>query len=173
MTAPFVIHHGECLDVLRTIPDCSIDSIVTDLAAGTAAEHLVCADLLMSGYRAFLSDQNCPYDVAVEVDGRLVRVQVKSTRSVKATPQRVVHTPTYLWHAKRAGKGAKRRYKDEFDILALVALDVRAIAYVPLKSMGTNCILLRPPGTPITSKAKRLRNIDEYPFIDAFRAVLP
>lgn len=27
-----------------------------DLEVGKAAEHLVCADLIMSGYRAFLSD---------------------------------------------------------------------------------------------------------------------
>ncbi len=26
----FTLHHGDCLDVLRTMPDASIDSIVTD-----------------------------------------------------------------------------------------------------------------------------------------------
>jgi hypothetical protein len=146
--------------------------IVTDLAAGTAAEHLVCADLLLSGYRAFLSDQNCPYDVAVEVDGRLIRIQVKSTRSQKATPQRVAHTPTYLWHTKRAGKGGRRRYKDEFDILALVALDIRVVAYIRLGSVGTNCVLLRPPGTVVTSKARKLKNIDHYPFSEAIAEII-
>ena len=30
---------------------------ITDLAAGTAAEHLVAADLLLKGYNAFLADQ--------------------------------------------------------------------------------------------------------------------
>lgn len=25
-----VIHHGDCLDVLRTLPDCSVDAVVTD-----------------------------------------------------------------------------------------------------------------------------------------------
>lgn len=125
----------------------------------------------MAGYRAFLSDQNCPYDVAVEVGGRLIRVQVKSTRGVKPTPQRAVHTPTYLWHTKRAGKGAKRKYKNEFDVLALVAMDIRVVAYMPLERVCTNCVLLRPPNTAITSKAKRLKNIDEYLFADAIKGL--
>jgi DNA modification methylase len=24
------LHHGDCLDVLRSLPDCSVDSVVTD-----------------------------------------------------------------------------------------------------------------------------------------------
>ncbi|AMR67259.1 DNA methyltransferase [Aquipseudomonas alcaligenes] len=30
MTRPFTLHRGDCLEVLRTFPDNSIDSIVTD-----------------------------------------------------------------------------------------------------------------------------------------------
>lgn len=106
--------------------------LVTDLAAGSAGEHLVCADLLLSGWLAFLADQNCPYDIAVDVGGRLVRVQVKSTRMARAIPQRANHRAGYMWHVRRAGKGGARVYADgEFDILALVALDCRRIAYVP------------------------------------------
>jgi len=26
----FELHHGNCLDILRTMPDCSIDAVVTD-----------------------------------------------------------------------------------------------------------------------------------------------
>lgn len=59
------LHLGDSLDVLRTLPENSVDALVTDLAVGLAAEHLVCAELLMLGHRAFLANQNCPYDVAV------------------------------------------------------------------------------------------------------------
>src|SRR5690349_13740948 len=90
--------HGDCLDVLRELADCSVDSIVTDLAAGTAAEHLVCANLLMLGFNAFMTDQNCAYDVAVDIAGRLVRIQVKATRKLRPIPQRMVSTPGYMWH---------------------------------------------------------------------------
>lgn len=105
---------------------------VSDLAAGTAAEHLVCAELLMMGLNAFLADQNCAYDVAVDIGGRLVRIQVKATRQQRSIPQRANHVPAYMWHVRRAGKGGRRVYgSDEFDVLALVALDCRRIAYAP------------------------------------------
>jgi hypothetical protein len=32
------VHHGDCLDVLRTLPDCSVDAVVTDPPYGLA-EH--------------------------------------------------------------------------------------------------------------------------------------
>lgn len=120
---------------------------ISDLAAGTAAEHLVTADLILGGWRAFMADQNCPFDVAVEVEGRLIRVQVKSTRQQRAIPQRAEHTPAYLFHVRRAGKGGARLYAhDSFDVLALVALDINRIAYLP-PSAVKQTIHVRPPGT--------------------------
>lgn len=116
-----------------------------DLVVGTAAEHLVCFELLCMGYRAFLADQNCPYDVAVDC-GRLIRIQVKSTRRQRAIPQRKNHIPAYMWHVRRAGKGNKRTYAaDEFDVLALVALDIKRIAYLP-PSLTKLTVHIRPPG---------------------------
>lgn len=104
---------------------------ITDLAAGTAAEHLVAADLLLKGYNAFLADQCCAYDVAVDIQGRLVRVQVKSTRFSKPVP-RSPDAYAYMWHVRRAGKRGARVYQaDAFDMLALVALDIQKIAYMP------------------------------------------
>lgn len=105
----------------------------SDLAVGIAAEHLVCANLLMMGYRAFRTDQNCPYDVAVELGcQRMVRIQVKGTRTVRKVPQRVGHMTAYMWHVRRSGKGRSRVYADgEFDLLALVAIDIGQIAYLP------------------------------------------
>lgn len=156
-----ILHGGDNRDVLRGIADSSIDSIVTDLAAGTAAEHIVCADLLLMGYRAFLSDQNCPYDVAVDVDGRLVRIQVKATRSPRSIPQRREHIAAYMWHVRRAGKGGRRFYgAAEFDLLALVALDIRRIAYLA-PSHTKQTIHIRPPGAPGN------KQFDSYPFTSA------
>lgn len=107
-------------------------SSISDLAAGVAGEHLVCVDLLLQGYRAFLADQNCPYDVAVEMDHKLIRIQAKTTRFPRQIPQRKNHSLAYMWHIRRAGKGGRRVYQhDEFDLLALVALDVRLVAYLP------------------------------------------
>lgn len=148
--------------------DAAVDAI-SDLAAGTAAEHLVCADLLLSGYRAFLADQNCPYDVAVEQGGRLIRIQVKATRGPRRIPQRVNHRSAYLFQARRAGKAGRRRYADgDFDVLALVALDIRRIAYIPFSGLR-DAILIRVPGVVYGGKNAIGRQFDELTFEGAVR----
>lgn len=156
---------GDCLERLKELPDCSVDSVVTDLAAGTAAEHLVCADLLLSGFRAFLADQNCPFDVAVDIGGgRIVRLQVKATRSQRSVPNR--DASAYMWHVRRAGKGGKRLYgSTDFDLLALVGLDIRRIAYLP-PSLLKQMIHIRPPWA---SGGKHFAN---YPFAKALAEIV-
>lgn len=120
---------GDCQQVMPLLG--KFDAVVTDLAAGVAGEHLVCAELLLQGYNAFMTDQNCPYDVAVEHNGKLIRIQVKTTRKERAIPQRAKHTPAYLFHIRRCGKGGRRSYTEtDFDIMALVALDTRKVAYI-------------------------------------------
>lgn len=138
---------------------------VTDLELGKAAEHLVAADLILQGYPAFLSDQGLPYDVIVEAEGRLLRVQVKATRGQRSVPQRKLERPGYLFHHKRAGKRGSRAYEGhEFDLYAFVAMDVRAIAYLPYRLSPTNCLILRPPGQEPAAHASRAQNIDQMPF---------
>ena len=110
---------------------------VDDLEIGKAAEHLVVADLILSGYRAYLTDQGLPYDVVIDEGGILYRLQVKATCQVRPVPQRKAFTPGYLFHVRRAGKGGRRVYqRDDFDLVALVALDIRVIAYMPRAMSG-------------------------------------
>jgi len=52
---------------------------------GEAAEHLVCADLMLKGKQAILVSGHC-YDVLVD-DGKLTRIQVKSSRKSKGKYQ--------------------------------------------------------------------------------------
>lgn len=141
---------------------------VEDLELGKAAEHLVVADLILQGYRAYLTDQGLPYDVVVDLAGWLVRVQVKATRGPRAVPQRSQQIAGYLFHTRRAGKGGARRYTaEEFDLLALVALDIRVTAYMPFIESVPGQIILRPIGSKPRPSASRLKNIDGFPFADA------
>jgi len=138
------------------------------LEVGKAAEHLVCADLIMSGYRAFLSDQGTAYDVVMEDHGRLLRVQVKGTTKYRSVPNRPGSAPSYLFHVRRAGNGSKRLIRpDEFDILALVALDIRQVAYLSLSEKILQTIHLRAPGSPKNHANKSRLNVDEYPIRSA------
>lgn len=136
-----------------------------DLEVGKAAEHLVCADLIMSGYRAFLSDQGLAYDILVDVDGALLRVQVKSTRKPKNHDPRTRSTPGYFFHLRRAGKGGRRRYPESaFDLYALVALDRQAIAYLPAVDCPNQSIALRVPGERYLQNGSLSREFQEASF---------
>lgn len=166
------LYLADCMDVLPTLD--KVDAVITDLAAGAAGEHLVCADLLMQGHRAFLSDQNCPHDVAVDIGGRLIRIQVKSTRQPKALPQRVGHSPAYMWHVRRAGKGGARVYEDgAFDLLALVALDSKRVAYLPpSKQAQTIHIRTHEDSAPPKHGGKAGKTFAQYPFSAALSEVV-
>lgn len=87
--------------------------------SGLAGEHLVIYDLLRQGIQAFHAGPNLRYDIVADIDGHLVRIQVKATS--KKSP--------YIF---RARDGISRHYEDgALDILALVALDTESIAYIP------------------------------------------
>lgn len=149
------------------------DSPARALEVGKAAEHLVCAELILQGHRAFLSDQGLPYDVVVDV-GRLIRIQVKSTFYPKDIPQ-ITYSKKYTWHVRRVGKNGRRKIAgNEFDILALVALDVRHIAFIPISDTVPSCVMLRPPG-PFTKSYRQepfAKSVDQFPFADALEEVL-
>ena len=141
------------------------------LTVGKAAEYLVCADLLLSGIAAFPSDQGLPYDVVAEVDGSLVRIQVKATRAAKnvAAANRAPRH-AYSWNVRQNGRGGRQRLsKQQCDVVALVALDIRAIAYLPLQDCGTT-IQLVAPGSSINANDARATwraDVTGFPFRQA------
>ena len=140
------------------------------LELGKAAEHLVCADLTLRGYRAFLSDQGLPYDVLIELGGSILRIQVKGTafcRNINAAgrPPRLA----YSFSVRRNGKNGRTRLSNtDCDLVALVALDIRQIAYMRIAGVGQT-VQLCPPGTPESRNRwgslqyNALSNIDQYP----------
>jgi len=112
---------------------------ISDLQIGKAGEYLVCADLILEGYVAFLSEQGLPFDVVMNVDGKLLKVQVKTTRKSKHIPQRKSDIPSYIFHIGNNGKYNRRKKYDatDVDLFALVALDTKRIAYLPFFDIQT------------------------------------
>jgi len=109
-----------------------------ELQIGKAGEYLVCADLILSGYIAYPSEQGLPYDVIL--DGKkLYRVQVKTTNQPRKIPQRSKDSYAYIFSIQRHGStnNLKKYDVDEVDIFALVALDSKIIAYLPNAVMRT------------------------------------
>lgn len=102
-----------------------------DLECGKAGEYLVCADLIIKGYVAFLSEQGLPYDIVMEANGVLLKVQVKTTRGVRNVPQRKIPVNSYIFNIKRRGKNNSQLANDDTcHIYALVALDTKEIGYM-------------------------------------------
>lgn len=163
MTDPFANLPKDQLRALSRDPSRALD-------LGKAAEHLVCADLILQGYRCYLSDQGLPYDAVVDVDGRLVRLQVKAVcfpRNMNAQG-RAPRTGYTFYVARRGKSGRKRLSGEHCEIVALVALDIRIVAYLPVRETATTCQLM-PPGYTFPGKFKRSRilAIDALPFSEA------
>lgn len=162
-------------DVFDGLPRGHFGAILADdmLSIGKAAEHLVCADLMLAGYRVFLSDQGLPYDLLVDLGDRFIRIQVKATLKPKnANARGRAPNMVYVFHVRRRGKHSKgeRLSNKHCDVVALVALDTRAVAYMPIKSVAQT-VSLYPAGYTFPGKFKRSRYaaIDGFPFAEAIK----
>lgn len=118
------------------------------IESGKAGEHLVCADLLLSGHNPILvSDPASPFDILLRIDSRLLKIQVKSTSkprfnwgSVKGE-RKFCTTPSYLFNVSASGYKRQSYYSThEVDIFAFVSLDTKTIAYLPYElKRGSIC----------------------------------
>ena len=105
--------------------------ISNELQKGVAGEYLVCADLIMKGLVAYTTEQGLPYDVVIDVEGKLLKCQVKTTEKPREIPQRSKKTYVYIFNIKRHGKKNIKRYEDsDVDVFALVELNTRTVAYL-------------------------------------------
>lgn len=108
---------------------------------GRAGEHIVCAELLMAGYECFLAEGKAPYDIIADVDGKLVRIQVKATSGARLSPQRKNETPAYTFSARRVGKLQRKGYEPgQADLVAYVAIDRRIVAYLPAARIAQSSV---------------------------------
>ena len=61
-----------------------VHELSNELQIGKAGEHLVCSDLILQGFNAFLADQGLPYDVVVDNDNKLWKIQVRATLTLSS-----------------------------------------------------------------------------------------
>ena len=120
----------------------SMENKINDLQIGKAGEYLVCADLILKGYIAFPSEQGLPYDIVAEINNKLIRIQVKTTRKSINTLQRTQEIPTYHFSLRRCGKGGRREYNNtDIDMVAFVALSSKKIGYLPIEKTPMSLLL--------------------------------
>ena len=111
-------------------------SMLDMLEVGKAGEHLVCADLIMKGYKAYLTDQGLSYDVIVDINNKLYRIQVKTTLHSSFIPQRKQNYKSYKFNCRRCGKGGRKEYSNEdVDIVAFVCIEDNLIGYLKIEDV--------------------------------------
>jgi hypothetical protein len=106
-----------------------------ELQIGKAAEHLVCAELILLGHGAFLADAGHPYDVVADVRGALLRVQVKSTQRPYRYERSDGRTVSAYRFGLRKGRHYARADRNAADVYAFVGLDIRRVAYLHVSEL--------------------------------------
>jgi len=116
--------------------------ISKELNIGRAGQYLVLADLLLKGVQAFPTDEGVGYDVVADVNGKLIRLQVKTTQKMRILKQAA--NPIYFFHIKRCGKRIRYYKFGDFDGFALVGLDKKLVFYLPFdENVKSNSICIR------------------------------
>lgn len=104
-----------------------------EVAIGKAGEYLVCACLLKQGYDCFLSAYELPYDILVEKDGKVYKIQVKTvTKPITTKKQKEIYR-----FGLRHGKGNLKRF-EKYDYFAFVALDIMKVAFLSKEQLLNN-----------------------------------
>lgn len=108
---------------------------MTNSLLGRAGELLVCLDFIKTGYAAALeSFPNSPCDVIADINGKFLRIQVKSTAKPRVYTERRKHWTGYEF---KWTQRANAHYH-EIDILAFVAFDLGVVYYRKASDIGTN-----------------------------------
>lgn len=103
-----------------------------ELQMGKAGEHLVCADLIYQGYSAFLADQGLPYDVVVDIGGRLKKLQVRTTSKLVSYGKA---RDIYRFSTRCGKRGLRAVAPTNYDYFAFVFLPSKIIAYFTKQEM--------------------------------------
>ncbi|HIF6607507.1 group I intron-associated PD-(D/E)XK endonuclease [Serratia sp. TKO39] len=114
----------------------------SELELGKCGEYYAIFTLAKQGFVAYPSDQGLPYDVVVDVGGRLLRGQVKSTMGRRDYGRM---KDVYRW-GTRSSKGANRpTLAAKCDFYAFVSISDEKIAFMATseilsaKNHGTVC----------------------------------
>ncbi|WP_024602888.1 hypothetical protein [Pseudoalteromonas sp. TB41] len=103
-----------------------------EIEIGKAGEYLAVFELMRSGFVSFLSDQGLPYDILVDVNGEILRGQVKSTETHKDYGRSF----NVARFGTRGGKGALRKNSiDNCDFYVFVLLDLKLVSFMHVNEL--------------------------------------
>jgi hypothetical protein len=126
---------------------------MNELMIGAAGEHLVCSNLLMQGVLVSLAAAGSRYDIiADDGNGRLVRVQVKSTFS---EPRKIGHRDGVLRFTLTQGRRKKGRASDSAEVIAFAFLRQNIVAYLRASQASSTAVEWRLVPLVVDSRGRR------------------
>ena len=132
--------------------------MLTGIQSGALGESIVTARLLRMGCTVLTPSTPEPYDIMVTLNGRCVRVQVKSATK----PQ--MHRRQLRYGFLVSCGGGKRMYPaGSVDIFVLIALDTESCWVIPAQHMGQKSVKI--PANKLGKWAKYLEAwglLEEY-----------
>jgi hypothetical protein len=142
---------------------------------------MVCAHLLLLGFKAFIAGEGMHYDVVVDLDGTLIRIQVKGTLRPMPRPGRPKSPPSYGFQVARGRRPNKpgdrpriRPYDARLvDMVSCVALDGAGIAFVPVNDTCPFALHFYDSSTPIFERNGAIgrRRFADFSFSAALEAL--
>ena len=92
---------------------------------GKIGEYLAAAELEIAGYACSFASEGLPYDLIVDTDAGVRKVQVKATR------RPLTHGTTTAYSFSGGSDGGHfAKYKGAIDVFAFVALDLRRVMFM-------------------------------------------
>ena len=111
----------------RTPPELKPFSGRSERQKGIAAESLVLSDLQVSGFDAFKTDGLLPWDLGLDIGGRIIKIQVKGTSSAS---HKLVFE--FVRNSRHPHGPCKVPYKrNAYHVAACVSLAHRQVIYQP------------------------------------------
>tara|TARA_Y100001963_G_scaffold130328_1_gene186495 strand:+ start:374 stop:778 length:405 start_codon:yes stop_codon:yes gene_type:complete len=96
---------------------------------GTASEHLVCADLWIQGYKAYMVHGDI-FDVVLKAENQLYKIQVKSSTNPK------YNTNSLTFNLSRGCKSKDLYRKRDIDVWAFVDLMYKKVCYIDVQELN-------------------------------------
>jgi len=115
---------------------------------GKAWEYLVAYKLSSNWLKCFFAWEWFQYDLVVDTWKKLVRIQVKTTLSIKIQNKKKNTTKVMFFNLKRAWRWWKEVYKDgAFDYYALVCLENDRVFFIKQDMAWKKSISIRDDNT--------------------------
>ena len=110
---------------------------------GEITESIVLAKLVELGYQCLIPwGHDSRYDIAIDDDGKLIRIQCKTARYLEE--RGCIEFNTCITYARVGGKPHIRKgYKGEIDYFGVYSSDVRKVYLVPIEDAPEGAMVLR------------------------------